>query len=93
MKKTVSKRSIELIVKYLPEIGVELPLKNEDDVDKICDFFEDMEASLANAAGCGEKIDRDLLCDASNAFDDLAIINDGDYHDLEELNAQLMRLM
>lgn len=89
MKKNVSDRTVELIKEYLPEIGVELPLKDADDIEKICDFFEEMEVTLANADGCGEKVDTDLLDGAADAYDDL-VINGDDYHDIDELNKRLI---
>lgn len=61
MQKIVSDETISLIKRYLPEIGIQLPLRNEEDIEKISDFFEEMEISLSNALGCGEKIDRKLL--------------------------------
>ena len=79
-----------MIKRYLPDIGVQLPLRDEGDVEKISDFFEEIEISLSNALGCGEKIDCQLLNSASRAFDDLAIIEDDDYHDIDELNQRLM---
>ena len=90
MQKTVRDETISLIKAYLPEIGVQIPLRDEEDVERICDYFEDMEVSLANALGDGDKIDRDLLDAAANAFDDLAIIEDDDCHDIDDLNRRLM---
>ncbi|MBR4227029.1 MAG: hypothetical protein IKR86_09775 [Candidatus Methanomethylophilaceae archaeon] len=90
MQKMVRDETISLIKAYLPEIGVQIPLRDEEDVGKICEYFEDMEVSLANALGEGDKIDRDLLDAAANAFDDLAIIEDDEYHDIEDLNRRLM---
>ena len=89
MKKIVRDKTIELIKKYLPEMNVTLPLKNEDDVEIICDFFENMEREMSNALGYGDSVDRALLNDASDAFDDLAIIYEEDYHDLDDLNRRL----
>ena len=89
MEKKVSDRTLELIKEYLPEIGVGLPLKDEEDIERICDFFEDMEVTLANAAGCGEKVDRDLLCGAAVVYDEL-VINGDDYHDIDALNKRLI---
>ncbi len=89
MKKNVRDRTVELIKEYLPEIGVELPLKDEEDIEKICDFFEEMEVTLANADGCGEEVDQDLLDGVSDAYDDL-VINGDDYHDIDELNKRLI---
>ena len=90
MQKMVRDETISLIKAYLPEIGVQVPLRDEEDVERICDYFEDMEVSLANALGDGDKIDRDLLDAAANAFDDLAIIEDDDSHDIDVLNRRLM---
>lgn len=88
MEKTVSNRTLELIKLYLPEIGLKLPLKDEGDVELICDFFEEMEVTLANADGCGEEVDQDLLDGASDAYDEL-VINGDDYHDIDDLNMRL----
>lgn len=90
MQKIVRDETISLIKTYLPEIDIQLPLKNDEDIEKISDFFEEMEISLSNALGCGEKIDRELLNSAANAFDDLAIIEDDDFHDIDSLNRRLM---
>ena len=89
MKKIIRDKTIELIKKYLPEINVTLPLKNEEDVEIISDFFENLEREMSNALGYGDPVDRTLLDDASNAFDDLAIIYEEDYHDLDDLNRRL----
>ena len=89
MKKIIRDKTIELITKYLPEINVTLPLKNEEDVEIISDFFENMEREMSNALGYGDPVDRTLLDDVSNAFDDLAIIYEEDYHDLDDLNRRL----
>lgn len=89
MQKIVSDETISLIKRYLPEIGIQLPLRNEEDIEKISDFFEEMEISLSNALGCGEKIDRKLLDSAARAFDDMAIIEDDDFHDIDNLNRRL----
>jgi len=91
MEKNVSDRTLELIKLYLPEIGFKLPLKDVEDIEKICDFFEEMEVTLANADGCGEEVDSDLLCGAADAYDEL-VINGDDYHDIDELNKRLQRL-
>ena len=90
MQKTIRDKTVYLIKTYLPEIGVQIPLKGEGDIEKICDFFEDMEVSLANALGYGDEIDRGLLGAAADAFDDLAIIEDDDCHDVDDLNRRLM---
>ncbi len=90
MQKIIRDETVSLIKAYLPEIGVQIPLRDEEDVEKICDYFEDMEVSLANALGYGDKIDCGLLGAAANAFDDLAIIEDDDYHDIDDLNRRLM---
>ena len=90
MKKDVRDETILLIKRYLPDIGIQLPLTCEEDVEAIADFFEEMEISLSNALGCGERIDRQLLDSAANAFDDLAVIEDDDFHDIDDLNRRLM---
>ena len=90
MQKTIRDETITLIKAYLPEIGVQVPLRSEEDIEKICDFFEYMEATLANALADGEKVDRNLLDAAASAFDDLAIVEDDEYHDIDDLNRRLM---
>ncbi len=90
MQKAVRDGTISLIKRYLPEIGIQLPLKDEEDIEKMSDFFEDMEISLSNALGCGDEVDRRLLDAAARAFDDLVIIEDDDFHDIDDLNRRLM---
>ena len=90
MQKEVRDETIQLIKRYLPEMRVQLPLTDESDVEEISDFFEDMEGSLSNALGCGEAVDRQLLDAVAHAFDDLAIIEDDDFHDIDDLNRRLM---
>jgi len=90
MQKTIRDETITLIKAYLPEIGVQVPLRSEEDIEKICDFFEYMEVTLANALADGEKVDRNLLDAAASAFDDLAIVEDDEYHDIDDLNRRLM---
>ena len=44
---------------------------------------------MSNALGYGDSINRALLNDASDAFDDLVIIYEEDYHDIDDLNRRL----
>ena len=90
MQKMIRDETISLIKAHLHEIGVQIPLRDEDDVWKICEYFMNMEISLANALGCGDKIDRNLLDASANAYDDLSIVEDDDFHDLDDLNRRLM---
>ena len=90
MQKKVSDATIMLIKSHLSEIRIMLPLKNEDDVQTIADYFEDMEICLSNAMSDGEQIDRSQLDAAARAFDELAAIEDDDTHDLVDLNRRLM---
>ena len=90
MQKKVSDATIMLIKSHLSEIRIMLPLKNEDDVQTIADYFEDMEICLSNAMSDGEQIDRSQLDAAARAFDELAAIENDDTHDLVDLNRRLM---
>ncbi len=90
MHKAISEGTIALIRKHIPKIGVTLPIRDEEDVQIIADYFEEMEVCLSNALSDGEKIDRSELDAAAKAFDELAMIEDDDCHDLEDLNKRLM---
>lgn len=90
MKKIIRDETILLIKRYLPEIGIQLPLTSETDIETIADFFEEKEITLSNALSCGDEIDRQLLDAVARAFDDLALFEDDDFHDIESLNRRLM---
>ena len=90
MQKMVSNATILLIKENLPKIGIGLPLKNEEELQIVADYFEDMEVCLSNAISDGEQIDRSQLDAAARAFDELAVFEDDDTHDLVDLNKRLM---
>ena len=80
--------SVRLLKKYLPEIGLSIPL-SESDLDEASDFFDAMEFSLAVDKNEGREYDQDLLDAASNAYDDFTPIEDDDFIDMDALNARL----
>ena len=85
----VSDATITLIREHLSEIGIALPLKSEEDVQTIADYFEEMEICLSNALSDGELIDRSQLDAAARAFDELTDFEEDDIHNLGELNKRL----
>lgn len=56
MKRDIRERTISLIKEHLDRIEVELSL-NIEDVQDMMDYFEEIECTLANAKGCGDKVD------------------------------------
>ncbi len=84
-----SDRTVELIRKYLSDMGLNLPLEAED-MDVISDFFENMEVDMANGLSEGVETDRNLLEDISNAYDEVTYVNDDDFIDMSKLNRRLM---
>lgn len=91
MQKEVTDSTIDLVREYLPQTGVSFPLKSEEDVQILADYFEEMEVSLSNALSDGEPVDRSLLSRVAKAFDELAVIEDEDFHDLDTLNERLFQ--
>ena len=90
MQKKISDITIDLIKEHISEIEITIPLKSEEDVQAIADYFEKMEVSMANALSDGEQIDRSKLDAVAHAFDELADFEDDDFHDLEDLNRRLI---
>lgn len=90
MQKKISDITIDLIKEHISEIEITIPLKSEEDVQAIADYFEEMEVSMANALSDGEQIDRSKLDAVAHAFDELADFEDDDFHNLEDLNRRLM---
>ena len=84
-----SDRTVELIRKYLSDMGLNLPLESED-MDVISDFFENMEVDMANGLSEGVETDRNLLEDISNAYDEVTYVDDDDFIDMSKLNRRLM---
>ena len=80
--------SVRLLKKYLPELGLSIPL-SESDLDEVSDFFDAMEFSLAVDKNEGCEYDQELLDAVSNAYDDFTPIEDEDYIDVDALNARL----
>jgi len=89
MQKKVSDSTIRLIKEHLSGIGIALPLKSEEDVQTIAEYFEEMEICLSNALSDGERIDRSQLDEAARAFDELTDFEEDDTHDLGDLNKRL----
>lgn len=85
-------RTIELIKQYLPEIGIELPIKDEYELGEISEFFGDMEVRLSSEYTEGGDVDRKFLDDICRANDDTEPCNIEDYIDLDKLNRRLMAL-
>lgn len=82
-------RTVQLIKEYLPEIGIELPIKDKSDLEEIAEFFEEMEVSLATDSMNGGNVDREFLGDVCRAFDDLNPNDIGDFIDIDKLNERL----
>ena len=80
--------SVRLLKKYLPEIGLSIPL-SESDLDEASDFFDAMEFSLAVDKNEGREYDQDLLDAVCRAYDDFTPIEDDDFIDMDALNAKL----
>ena len=80
--------SVRLLKKYLPEIGLSVPL-SESDLDEASDFFDAMEFSLAVDKNEGREYDQELLDAVCRAYDDFTPIEDDDYIDMDALNARL----
>lgn len=89
----VRDETLSLIEEYHSEAGVDLPLSGEKDIEKLSDFFEDMQSRLRNEISEGKQIDGHLLELVSDAFDDLAILDNEDYHDVAELNRRMTHRM
>ncbi|MBE6517429.1 MAG: hypothetical protein E7Z67_04505 [Thermoplasmata archaeon] len=89
MKREIRERTISLIKEHFDKIGVGLPLDIEG-VQDMMDYFEEIECTLANAKGCGDKVDDELLNAAADAYDDLFYLEEDDYSYIDELNERLM---
>ena len=89
MKRDIRERTISLIKEHLNRIDVELPL-NIEGVQDMMEYFGEIESTLANAKGCGDKVDEELLNAAADAYDDLFYLEEDDYSYIDELNERLM---
>ena len=89
MKRDIRERTISLIKEHFDRIEVEHSL-NIEDVQDMIDYFEEIECTLANAKGCGDKVDEELLNAAADAYDDLFYLEEDDYSYIDELNERLM---
>ena len=89
MKRDIRERTISLIKEHLDRIDVELPL-NIEGVQDMMEYFGEIESTLANAKGCGDKVDEELLNAAADAYDDLFYLEEDDYSYIDELNERLM---
>ena len=91
-EKVPSDATIALIADYLSEMKLHMPLDGPQ-IETAIDFFEDLEISLSEDQAEGKKVDRTLLFNASEAVDDLAICDDGDYLDYEKLNSRVEKYL
>ena len=89
MKRDIRERTISLIKEHLDRIDVEFPL-NIEGVQDMMEYFGEIESTLANAKGCGDKVDDELLNAAADAYDDLFYLEEDDYSYVDELNERLM---
>ena len=89
MKRDIRERTISLIKEHLDRIDVEFPL-NIEGVQDMMEYFGEIESTLANAKGCGDKVDDELLNAAADAYDDLFYLEEDDYSYIDELNERLM---
>ena len=89
MKRDIRERTISLIKEHLDRIDVEFPL-NIEGVQDMMEYFGEIESTLANAKGCGDKVDDELLNAAADAYDDLFYLEEDDYTYIDELNERLM---
>ena len=89
MKRDIRERTISLIKEHLDRIDVEFPL-NIEGVQDMMEYFGEIESTLANAKGCGDKVDEELLNAAADAYDDLFYLEEDDYSYIDELNERLM---
>ena len=64
MQKKVSDSTLRLINGHLSGIGIALPLKSEENVQTIDEYFEEIEISLSNALSDGGRVDRSQLDEA-----------------------------
>ena len=80
----LSNRTVELIKEHLDETGLELPLKGEEDIYTLMQFFTDMEGSLGDDPNANEQ----LLKDVSYAVDELNL-EDMDIIEMNDLNRRL----
>ena len=85
-----SDRTVELILEHIDNIGLELPLKSDDDVGILAEYFAKIEDSLSIGLCSGKEIDRKLLKDAERANMELTPFNSDDFIDIDKLNKRLM---
>lgn len=86
--KTISNESIELLKSSFDEIGVHMPIR-EEDIPAIYEWFQNREIEMANALADGEDIDPVELELFSKAADDFRIYEGQNKIDLEDLNNRL----
>jgi hypothetical protein len=80
--------SVRLLKKFLPAIGVSIPL-SESDLEEASDFFCRMEIDLAQEKECGREYNQNLLDAVCRAYDDFTPIEDEDFVDMDALNDRL----
>lgn len=91
MEMIPSDRTIELIIEHINTIGIDLPLKSMDDVDRISEYFAEIEVSLSNGLSSGKDVNRKYLEDVENANQELTPFNEDDFIDIEKLNERLIK--
>lgn len=90
MEITLCDKSVEMIKSSLPEIGIKVPLK-DDDVLKVIEYFRTIEIDLANKESYGKKIDYQYMDDVCNIISDLSKIEENDFVGLDKLNDLLTK--
>lgn len=90
MEIAISDDVIKIIRRHIDKISVKLPLKSEEEVDELTEYFWEIECDLAHGLSLEMDVDRDLLEDAARVVTEFSIYNDEDYVDLEKLNKRLM---
>lgn len=86
--KLIRDESIELLKSNIDEIGVHLPI-SEEDIPTIYEWFQNREIEMANALAASENVDLTELELISNAADDFRIYEGQNEIDLEDLNNKL----
>lgn len=86
--KLVRDESIELLKSNIDNIGVHLPIR-EEDILTIYEWFQNREIEMANALAAGVDVNLTELDLMSNAADDFRIYEGQNEIDLEDLNNRL----
>jgi hypothetical protein len=91
MKSEISERTVELIAEHLGEMEVPLPLDSDSLID-VLNFFDVLEASLAQDYDSGDLSSKDLLEDVCRAVDELNLEDDAEI-DMNGLNERIRASM